>query len=638
MTSSTGQAHGESAGLSELLDHLKRNRGFDFSGYKLASLERRIAKRMAAVEVDGYGDYLDLLQVNPDELAELFDTILINVTCFYRDKPAWDYVASEVVPAIVEATAPAEPIRVWSAGCASGEEPYTIAMILIEALGEEEFKRRVKIYATDADEDALASARQAVYPREALKALPEGYAERYFEPVGGGMAFRGDLRRHVIFGRNNLLQDAPISRIDLLVSRNTLMYFNADAQAEVVGRFNFALNDTGYLFLGKSEMLLTHGELFSPHNLKLRVFKKVPRVGLRERLAFVGEAATGGTFDGDGDRHGELRRAALDNTPVAHLVVDRGGFVTAANQRARAMFAIGAADVGRPLQDLDVSYRPADLRSALESAYDLRDRVRLSRVSWQTPDDARVLDIEVTPLATRDGTLLGAGISFDDVTAIAQLDTEHHRAKQQLEAAYEELQSTVEELETTNEELHSTNEELETTNEELQSTNEELETMNEELRSTNDELEAMNDEQNRRSDEMDRLNLVLESILGSLGIGVIVLDGDGRVQIWNASATELWGLRGDEVMGEKLVSLDIGLPIEQLEDDLRAVLTSGEQARVKTVEAMTRRGRTIECWVKLQPLRAASGESYGAILLMTDAQAAPLGVLPTEPDAAPAAG
>jgi two-component system CheB/CheR fusion protein len=632
MTSSAGSAQAGGQGFDELLDYLKRNRGFDFSGYKKASLERRIAKRMQAVDADGYVDYLDLLQVNPDELADLFDTILINVTCFFRDKPAWDHLATEIVPRIVETTPAEDPIRVWSAGCASGEEPYTIAMILAEALGEDEFRRRVKIYATDADDDALDTARQAVYPRDALKGLPEGYAERYFEPVGGGMAFRGDMRRQVIFGRNNLLQDAPISRIDLLVSRNTLMYFTAEAQAEILGRFNFALNDSGYLFLGKSEMLLSHGELFSPHNLKWRVFKKVPRIGIRERLSFVGDA--GGAF-ADSNGHGELRQAALDNTTVAHLVVDRAGFVTAANEKARSMFDIGVSDVGRPLQDLDVSYRPADLRSALENAYDSRARVLLSRVSWQTPNEARVLDIEVTPLARRDGSLLGAGISFDDVTHVAQLDLEHHRAKQQLEAAYEELQSTVEELETTNEELHSTNEELETTNEELQSTNEELETMNEELRSINDELEAMNDEQNLRSNEMDKLNLVLESILGSLGVGVVVVDRERQVQIWNASATELWGLRGDEVLGRDFASLDIGLPVDQLADDLGAVLGGGGDVRVRTLEAVTRRGRAIECWVKLQPLNAPSGENHGAILLMTDSQAAPLGVAADGAEATP---
>jgi two-component system CheB/CheR fusion protein len=615
--------------LRELLDYLKRSRGFDFSGYKRASLERRVRKRMAAVDVTGYLDYVDYLEVNPREFADLFDTILINVTGFFRDRPAWDYLAEEVLPEILATIPEPAPIRVWSAGCASGEEAYTIAMLLAEALGEEAFRRRVKIYATDADEDALSTARHAVYPRDALKQLPEGYAERYFEPNAAGLAFRPDLRRQVIFGRNNLVQDAPISRVDLLVSRNTLMYFTAETQAQILGHLNFALNQDGFLFLGKSEMLLTHAELFTPHNLKWRVFRKVMRAGLRERLSFVGDFAAGSTFD-PGDRPGELRAAALDNTTVAHLVVDRAGFVTAANERARAMFGIGVADVGRPLQDLEVSYRPADLRSALQEAYSRREPVVLPRTPWEGPSGRRALDIEVTPLSAGDGALLGVGVSFDDVTHVAELGAEHERAQRQLEIAYDELQSTVEELETTNEELHSTNEELETTNEELQSTNEELETMNEELHSTNDELEAMNDEQRERTTELDRLNMFLEGILGSLGIGVVVIDKEQLVQVWNDTSTDFWGLRAEEVVGQRLLSLDIGLPVERLADDLRAVLGTGNEVRTANVEALTRRGRTIDCWVKMQPLSTTAGESYGAILLIADSDAPPLGADPAD--------
>src|SRR3954462_8327152 len=270
----------EDNGLQRLLEYLKQTRGFDFTGYKRNSLERRIQKRMEEVGIDNYADYQDRLEVTPDEFTDLFNTILINVTGFFRDKPAWDYIAEEIVPALLERVPEPQPLRIWSAACASGEEAYTIAMIMAEALGDEEFRRRVKIYATDVDEEALAVARHAVYTRDVLGSVPEDLAGKYFVSGPLGQMFRPDLRRSVIFGRNDLVQDAPISRIDLLISRNALMYFTPETQARILGHFNFSLNPTGYLFLGKSEMLLTHGELFTPHNLKARVFTKVNRTGI----------------------------------------------------------------------------------------------------------------------------------------------------------------------------------------------------------------------------------------------------------------------------------------------------------------------------------------------------------------------
>src|SRR3954452_6851407 len=215
--------------LASLLEYLKSNRGFDFTGYKRSSLERRFRKRMDAAGVTDYGEYEDYLQVHPDEFKDLFDTILINVTGFFRDRPAWDFLAEEVIPKLLEETPPDRQIRVWSAACASGEEAYSIAMLLAEALGEDQVQQRVKIYATDVDEDALAVARHAVFSHDSAKGVPPELLEKYFESHPAGHAFRGDLRRTVIFGRNDLVQDAPISRVDLLISRNALMYFTSEA-------------------------------------------------------------------------------------------------------------------------------------------------------------------------------------------------------------------------------------------------------------------------------------------------------------------------------------------------------------------------------------------------------------------------
>jgi two-component system, chemotaxis family, CheB/CheR fusion protein len=605
----------DDAGLQPLLEYLKRNRGFDFTGYKRSSLERRIRKRMQEVGTGSYDEYQDHLEVTPDEFTALFDTILINVTGFYRDKAAWNYVSEEVVPKVLKDVRSPEPIRVWSAACATGEEAYTLAMVLAGALGEDDFRRRVKIYATDVDEDALTRARQGVYPSDSLKPLPPGHADKYFEHGSNGYTFRSDLRRSVIFGRNNLVHDAPISRIDLLVSRNALMYFTPETQARILGHFNFALKDTGFLFLGKSEMLITHTDLFMPHDLKRRVFRRVPRLGLRDRLAFLAETAATQSAEPE-QRYTELVGGALDTAPVAALLVDRGGVVSGVNQAAEKLFNLSSSDLGRPFQDLELSYRPVDLRTALAQAQSERAPVQVGRVGWPLRSgDRATLDIEVRPLPGDARSVFGAAIYFSDVTHAAHLDAEYERSKRELETAYAEIQSTVEELETTNEELHSTNEELETTNEELQSSNEELETMNEELQSTNDELEVMNEEQSTRGAELDKANLFLEGILGSLGVGVVVLDRDRRIQVWNANSTELWGLRAEEVEGQRFFDLDIGLPVEELKEAIRKVLADHAEILEQQVEAVTRRGRSVECRVRTLPLRGSDGNVHGAIIL-----------------------
>ncbi len=250
-----------------LLQFLQQARGFDFTGYKRPSLMRRVSRRMQVLGITSFEEYRDHLEVQQDEFATLFNSILINVTSFFRDPPAWDYLAREILPRILDSKTNGGLLRVWSAGCASGQEPYSIAIALAEAMGETEFRERVKIYATDVDEEALKEARYAAYTPAQVEGLSPERLQRYFERANGRHAFRADLRRALIFGRNDLVQDAPISRLDLLVCRNTLMYFNAETQGRILTRFHFALNGdgrgSGYLFLGRAEMLLTRGNLFA---------------------------------------------------------------------------------------------------------------------------------------------------------------------------------------------------------------------------------------------------------------------------------------------------------------------------------------------------------------------------------------
>jgi two-component system CheB/CheR fusion protein len=235
------------AGLGDLLTFLREQRGVDFTGYKRPSLARRVRRRMEMVDVADLGAYQDLLEAEPDEQSRLVETVLINVTKFFRDDGAWQFLADEIVSKLIDAKGADEPIRVWSAGCASGEEAYTIAMILAETLGIDEFRRRVKIYATDVDDDALGVGRRGSYTTRQLEPVPDELIARYFEPGDDERTFRSDCRRSVIFGRHDITTDAPISRLDLLICRNVLMYLVRETQRGVLSRFHYALGG-GYLF------------------------------------------------------------------------------------------------------------------------------------------------------------------------------------------------------------------------------------------------------------------------------------------------------------------------------------------------------------------------------------------------------
>ncbi len=574
-----------------LLDHLNRARGFDFTGYKRASLMRRVSKRMRGVGVEGFAPYVDFLEVHPEEFAALFDTILINVTSFFRDPSAWEAITGEIIPRLIASKRPDEPIRAWSAGCASGEEAYSLAIALAEALGPDAFRDRVKIYATDLDDEALTKARAAQYDAKQVQGLAPAYLERYFEPANDRRhVVHKDFRRSVIFGRHDLIQDAPISRIDLLACRNTLMYFNTETQARILDRFHYALSDRGFLFLGKAETLMTYNESFVPVDLKKRIFARLPKdASPRDRApgwTRAGEEAVAQLIS-----HVKLREAAFAASSVAQIMVDFNGLLALANDRARSLLGIDPADLGRPFHELQISYRPADLRSCIDRAYQERRPATLAQVEW-SPQAGEVgyLDIHVIPLVDPGGALLGASFTFVDATVSRRLQEQLQTSHHELEVAYEELQSS--------------NEELETMNEELQSTNEEIETVNEELR--------------LRGDELNRVNASLQAILSNLSSGVVVVDRDMNIQVWNNKAEDLWGLRADEVRHRNLLNLEIGLPLDDVKQSLRACLAGESPPGELTLGATNRRGKSIHCRVICSPMADGPGVIGGAILLMEE--------------------
>jgi two-component system CheB/CheR fusion protein len=625
---------------AELLRYLQVARGFDFQGYKPSTLARRVRKRMGMLGIDSYDAYQEYIELHHDEFRELFNTILINVTSFFRDPESWEALRTLAMVPMLEAKPATEPIRAWSAGCATGEEAYSIAIAMADTMGSDQFQERVKIYGTDVDEEALIVARHATYTDKQMENVSVELREKYFDHVDGLYAFRKDLRRQVIFGRHDLISDAPISRIDLLVCRNTLMYFNAETQARILSRFHFALSDTGYLFLGRAETLMAQGQMFVPVDVKRRISRKRSRGAPHDAFPvgrLAGDREVGSVRD-------HLRAAALEASPVAQVVLDASGRVVSINERARSLFGLHDNDVGQPLQDLQLSYRPVELRSVIERAEVELRTVGVKEVEWRTiPGEVRWLDVTVTPVLAGEERIQGMLVTFTDMTGFRRLQRELEQSRMELETAYQKLQSTNEELETTNEELQSTVEELETTNEELQSSNEELETMNEGLQSTNEELETINDEVRQRGDELNQANRFLESVLTGLRSGVAVVDRELRVKAWNRFAEELWGLRADEVSGQHLLNLDIGLPIQRLRPLLKTCL-SGESAFEQILlDAVNRRGKKIVCQITCSPLSGAESNPLGGIIVMDeisveppsapppDVQDPPTGASPTSP-------
>jgi two-component system, chemotaxis family, CheB/CheR fusion protein len=544
----------ERAAFQHLLDSLSQDYNFDFHLYKDASLIRRIQARMRQVHADSFESYLRYLQCHADEPGSLFNTILINVTGFYRDAEAWDVVRTEIMPPLLEAAATTGSLRIWSAGCSTGEEAYTMAIVLAEAMGDLHRRLDIKIYATDIDEDALLTARQALYRIDQLKDVPERLLNRYFMRDGQLYRLRRELRRWCIFGRHNLVQDPPLSHVDFLLCRNVLIYFKSDLQDRLLPRFHYAIREGGYLFLGKSEALMARSRNFAAINIKWRIFQ---RIGEAQRLELITSCVERNEVSTPTATDAEAARVNLDLVlnvlPYPIMVIDPADTVLHWNEAAESLYGIPAPHaIGRQFRDLDISYRVEGLRARLEDVKHSRTAARLNGVSFTRRTGETVhAEFWILPLSDGERRLTGLLVAAADVTASIRLRDEIGRLAEQHATATEELQSTNEELETTNEELQSTNEELETTNEELQSTNEELMT-------TVDELQAANTELSSRTSELRRLANYHESVINSIVEALVVLDRAFTVNAWSHAAERIWGLRAEHAIGRDFFALPIG--------------------------------------------------------------------------------
>lgn len=277
---------GKEEALETFLRYLQEIYGFDFTYYKRPSLMRRIGERIKIAGVESYQNYIDYLQAHPEESSTLVDFIRVNYTQFFRNGETWDYIATECIPQIIADKKSDELIKVWSAGCASGEETYSLAILLLEALGVEEFHQRVQIYGTDIDAHAIQQAIQGIYSQHQVVGVPPAFLERYFTKIDESYIFCKDLRRPIIFAKFNLLDHAPISKVDLLLCRNILMYFNSEGQKRALYRLHFGLRENGILVLGDAEGIPIgiENHLFSAIYQKRRIYQKLPVTYTAEQL------------------------------------------------------------------------------------------------------------------------------------------------------------------------------------------------------------------------------------------------------------------------------------------------------------------------------------------------------------------
>jgi two-component system CheB/CheR fusion protein len=530
--------------LKDLLQELAEKRGFDFRGYKTTTLERRFRKRMSQLNIGSYQEYGEYIRNNPEEANALLNTILINVTEFFRDPPAWEALRNEILPPILKALKPGAAFRAWSAGCASGEETYSAGIILAEFFGPRIAEFDLKIYATDIDEDALTTARRGEYSADALRRVRPEWRAKYFRGKGMLRVSR-EIRRLVIFGRSNLVQDAPISHVDLLLCRNVLIYFDSELQKQILVRLHYALEPGGILFLGKSESQLTNSTQFRRLDARWRIFQRIspPTNGETKSDTAPGISGEERSLTDEARQEVDALRSRyrymLETLRLGVLVLGLDDMVVQNNTAILALHGLTATDLtGKRLQDTDLLSRMPEVATYLQTSHLNNENVRVqNRV--KVGGEERLLESTLRPIMDERGKRTGTLLYCEDVTVQEKLQT----TIEELESTSEELQSANEELETTNEELQSTNEELETTNEELQSTNEELETTNEELQSLNEELETTNQELEERSKDLDQINSLYEQTLETIRLPVMLVNRERRIEFWNSMAQRLFGFK-----------------------------------------------------------------------------------------------
>lgn len=581
-------AREDSAAIGEILGAIKSLRGYSFGGYKRNTLLRRTRRRMELRSLPSFESYVALLKRDAREVEALFKDLLIGVTEFFRDAEAWRLVASDIVAPLVEAKAEGEPIRVWVAGCSTGEEAYSIAILLMERLRETEKHCAVQIFATDTNEDALEHGRRGRYPASIAEQVPDELRRRYFveDHAGGHYLVTRKLRDALVFGKQNLLHDPPFSGIDLICCRNLLIYLDRESQDKVIATFHYSLHPGGYLFLGNAETIGHYDDAFKPLSNKWRMFRhagKLTASRLQSMFRDNREApAPPMPATANGDALLPSRLASLTQqlilerfTPAAVLI--NAGFET--------LYYSGPTENylqmprGTPTNDLLAHIRDG-LRSRLRSAV----REAIERNACVVVDNARVwrggtfepVKFSVAPADSGDEDIDHQLflVVFEEMPRAPLRDADDHivgQLESELQATREDLQSTIEQLETSNERLKISNEEIVSINEELHSINGELEKSKSELQSLNGELKLVNRQLQGKVRELESSHASIRCVLASSEIASICIGRDYLIKWFTPGMSAIFPIREADI-GRSLTDFSADNFGVALVDEIRAVL------------------------------------------------------------------
>ncbi|HEX5110481.1 MAG TPA: CheR family methyltransferase [Vicinamibacterales bacterium] len=617
--------------MRDVLTLLRVRTGQDFSNYKAATLVRRVERRMGIRGTTSLPDYARYMREHPDEAVALMKELLISVTNFFRDPEAFAALEQRVLPAVFHDKRGGDHIRAWVAGCATGEEAYSLAMLLAERTSGGLDQPGVQLFATDLDERAIAHAREGFYTDAEVVDVPEERLQRFFHREGGGYRVRRELREMILFAHHNLIKDPPFSHLDLISCRNLLIYLNRAVQDRVVETFHFALRPGGYLFLGTSEspdstndLFLTvdkNAHLYESRSVMSRLVLPVPEPGLVPRLT---EPRSQPVRPGDRISPADLHHRLLEQYAPPSIVVTEEHNIVHVSDRAGEHLAISGGEPSRDVLKLVRQELRGDLRTALHQAGRQRANVEVRGVRLEGELRDRRVNIYVRPVLREGDPAKGFFLILFEEAEVPdtvpepslQLSSASESLSRQLEEELSrvkgQLRATIEQYETQVEEAKASNEELQAMNEELRSAAEELETSKEELQSVNEELTTVNQELKIKIEELGLTNNDFQNLINSTDIGTIFLDRALRVKLSTPKAQDIFNLLASDI-GRPLSDITSKLLHDALHEDVRQVLE-----RLQTIEREVQTRQKRWFLMRILPYRTTDDRIDGVVITFQD--------------------
>ena len=628
--------------LQRIFQILRNMTGLDLRQYKQETIHRRIGRRMVVRRLDSLADYARFLQLRPDEVRALHEDALINVTRFFRDPEFWHSLSSGVLPAFFKNRPTEKPIRIWCAGCSSGEEAYSLAIVMLEYLIANGLDSTLQIFGTDASEHAIEMARTAIYPESLIADVSPERLRRFFTKIDRGYQVSKRVRDCCIFARQNLISDPPFSHIDIVSCRNVLIYFNQQLQNQIITTFHYALDPDGYLFLGTSESLRDYADIFNPVDRKNKVYLRtggapsaVHRLANPLNVSLLPTSLRGGEYSSrplEGWSELELQRAA-DRIVLARyappgLIVDEGLNILQARGQTNPYVELSPGAVSWSLSRVLRSEIASEVKAAVERS--VRENIPVS-ITSAVPlenDGPQPLRVEVLPITSANARSRCFLVLFPNLQGVAgeritqqimapELAEEGQnrivaQLRQDLTATRFHLQSLIEERDARNQELVSANEEIQSANEELQSTNEELETTKEELQSSNEELQTVNEELQQRNLSLTQASNDLTNLLNSVNMPLLMLTDDLKIRQFTPPMARMLNIRASDI-GRSIREIRLQLSVEDIEPVLLEVL---DTLGTRELEVQDREGK----WylLRIRPYRTSENKIEGLVVLLVD--------------------